>query len=99
MSAPAQTRRPTASQRCGLLHITGPLKESHRRTLVRRLLRTASTRAGRDLGKLAGYTADGDGLLVATSSDRLAMYLGLSLEQPRRRALFGLTPGASSTSD
>jgi hypothetical protein len=75
------------------------LKESHRRTLVRRLLRTASTRAGRDLGKLAGYTADGDGLLVATSSDRLAMYLGLSLEQPRRRALFGLTPGASSTSD
>jgi hypothetical protein len=60
-----------------------------------RLASAARAPEGRKLGEIVAYASDESrGLLIGTSSDQLAIYLGLLLEPAvRRQTEFGLLPG------
>jgi hypothetical protein len=75
--------------------VPAPLTASQRRSLLLRLANAARAPEGRRLGEVIAYANDEDhGLMIGTSSDRLAIYLGLALEpMTRRQAVFGLLPG------
>jgi hypothetical protein len=93
MSAIRSPKRPI--QRTGLLHVHAPLSASQRRSLLMRIASAARAPEGRRLGEVVAYASDEErGLMVGTSSDRMAIYLGLRLEPTlRRQPEFGLLPG------
>ena len=87
--------RPPTTRRTGLVHVPPPLTPSQRRSLLQRIATAARAPEGRKFGEVVAYANDEErGLMIGTSSDHLAIYLGLALEPTtRRQAVFGLMPG------
>ena len=81
-------RRDQAGDAAGLLHVHGPFFAAHREELLQRLRHYAEHESGEHAQqRILAIEDEGDGVMVSTTSVRLARGLGLALRRAYRGEL------------